>query len=296
MDYYCCIDIGGTMIKHGVVNQEGQIISQDTQPTHAHLGGLNILDKVISIIKKYSEGYDLVGVGISTAGIVDHISGTILHSGPQIPNYTGIAFKNEIENQLKLPCEVENDVNCAGLAEVISGSAKDSLITLTLTIGTGIGGCLLFGNKIFHGFSNSACEIGYMDMCGQEFQQRGSATTMVKKVSLWHQDDESTWNGQRIFEEAQVGNELCIKGIEEMIDSVTTGIATICYVINPETVVLGGGIMSQKNYLESKFQQSLSKKLIPQIAKKTNLVFAHHKNNAGILGAFYIISNKLKKQ
>ncbi|MBZ4265788.1 ROK family protein, partial [Streptococcus pneumoniae] len=90
----------------------------------------------------------------------DPDKGEIFYAGPQIPNYAGTQFKKEIEGRFGIPCEIENDVNCAGLAEAVSGSGKGAGITLCLTIGTGIGGCLIIDGQIFHGFSNSACEVG----------------------------------------------------------------------------------------------------------------------------------------
>lgn len=292
MTTYACIDIGGTMIKHGLVNQEGQILEKAQQATQAHLGGVGIMQKVEQILEQYLRQTTLSGVSISTAGMVDPIKGEIFYSGPQIPNYIGTKFKAHLEEKYDLPCEVENDVNCAGLAEVMSGAAQGSQVTVCLTIGTGIGGCLLIGEEIFHGFSNSACEVGYMQVQGQEFQQLGATTALIKKVAQRHQEDETAWNGYRVFEEAKAGNRICIEEIEAMIDVLTTGIANICYVVNPQTVVLGGGIMGQEAYLKERMQASLQAKLVPSLAEKTTLTFAQHQNSAGLLGAFYHFKQK----
>lgn len=292
MTTYACIDIGGTMIKYGLVNQAGQILEKAQQPTQAHLGGVGIMQKVERIIDQYLTQTTLSGISISTAGMVDPIKGEIFYSGPQIPNYIGTKFKADLEAKYGLPCEVENDVNCAGLAEVMSGAAKGSRVTVCLTIGTGIGGCLLIGDEIFHGFSNSACEVGYMQVHGQVFQQLGATTALIKKVAQRHQEEEVHWNGYRIFEEAKAGNPICSEEIDAMVDVLTTGIVNICYVVNPQTVVLGGGIMGQEDYLKERMQVSLQEKLIPSLAEKTTLTFAKHQNSAGLLGAFYHFKQK----
>ncbi|MDI9219012.1 MULTISPECIES: ROK family protein [Clostridium] len=292
MKNYISIDIGGTAIKYGVIAEHGTILIKDNMDTEAHKGGPEILNKVFRIVEKYLEKYELVGICISTAGMVDIEKGEIFYSSPLIPRYAGTKFKKELEERFLIPCEVENDVNCAGLAERISGAAIDSKITLCLTIGTGIGGCILIDEKVFHGFSNSACEIGYMHMFSSDFQSLGATSILTKKVAERKKSSEEKWDGYNIFEEAKKGDEICITAIDEMVEVIAIGIANICYVINPEVVVLGGGIMAQDIYLKPKFDKAIKKYLLPSIAEKTRLEFAKHKNDAGMLGAFYNFKNR----
>lgn len=292
MKSYVSIDIGGTAIKYGVIAEDGTILIKDKMDTEAYKGGPEILNKVFRIVENYLEKYKLVGICISTAGMVDTEKGEIFYSAPLIPRYTGTKFKEELERRFSIPCEVENDVNCAGLAERISGAATDSKVTLCLTIGTGIGGCILIDRNIFHGFSNSACEVGYMHMFDSDFQTLGATSILTKKVAARKQDSEEIWDGYHIFEEAKKGDDICITAIDEMVEIIGVGIANICYVINPEVVVLGGGIMAQDIYLKPKIEKAMKKYLLPSIAERTRLEFAKHKNDAGMLGAFYNFKNK----
>lgn len=292
MATYACIDIGGTMIKYGLVDETGNILQQEMRPTEAHLGGPGILQKVEEIIDSFIAKHAITGIALSSAGMVDPDKGEIFYAGPQIPNYAGTQFKKVLEEKYKIPCEIENDVNCAGLAEVMAGVAKNSRVTLCLTIGTGIGGCILIGESIFHGYSNSACEVGYMHMGGQEFQQLGATTALIQKVAERKDENISDWNGYRIFEAAKAGDEICMTAIDEMIDVLITGIANICYVINPQIVVLGGGIMGQEEYLSRLMTTALKAKLVPSLAENTTLAFAKYQNNAGLLGAFYHFRTK----
>lgn len=287
MSLYLAIDIGGTAIKHGLVDESGRILERQEWPTQAHLGGPHILETVCRLVEEYREIAELKGVALSSAGMVDPLKGEIFYSGPQIPNYAGTQFKATIEERYGLPCEIENDVNCAGLAESISGASKGSQLSICLTIGTGIGGCLVQGGTIFHGSSYSACEVGYLPLPGGAFQDMASTTALVKAVSKAHGDDVANWDGRRIFEEAKAGNEKCRSAIAQMTHHLALGIASICYVVNPEIVVLGGGIMAQKAYLEPLLQQELKEILVPILAEKTKLAFAHHQNDAGMLGAYY---------
>lgn len=169
MKHYLAIDIGGTAIKYGLISETGDLLEKEEMATEAYKGGPSILEKVKGLVKTYQDQMDLAGVAISSAGMVNPDEGEIFYAGPQIPNYAGTQFKKEIEETFGLPCEVENDVNCAGLAEAISGSAKDYPVALCLTIGTGIGGCLLFNSQVFHGSSHSACEVGYLHLSDGQF-------------------------------------------------------------------------------------------------------------------------------
>lgn len=294
MKNYVSIDIGGTAIKYGVIAEDGRILIKDNMDTEAYKGGPEILNKVFRIVESYLDKYKLDGICISTAGMVDIEKGEIFYSSPLIPRYAGTKFKKELEERFLIPCEVENDVNCAGLAERISGAAMDSKVTLCLTIGTGIGGCILIDEKVFHGFSNSACEIGYMKMFDSDFQTLGATSILSKKVAERKESSKEIWNGYHIFEEAKKGDSICIEAIDEMVEVIGIAIANLCYVINPQVVVLGGGIMAQDTYLKPKIEKAMQKNLLPSIAEKMRLEFAKHKNDAGMLGAFYNFKNRHK--
>ncbi|HEM3661612.1 TPA: ROK family protein [Streptococcus suis] len=292
MKTYLAIDIGGTQIKYGRLDEAGQILESYKIDTEAHKGGPHILATVKKLVADFHAQAPLSGVAISSAGMVDPDKGEIFYSGPQIPNYAGTQFKSEIETSFGLPCEIENDVNCAGLAEGISGAGQDCQISLCLTIGTGIGGCLLVDGQIFHGFSNSACEVGYLHLSDGAFQDLASTTALVQEVARLHGQDPSDWNGYKIFQEAKAGDAHCIAAIDRMVNYLGQGIANICYVANPEVVILGGGIMAQKDYLFEKIQAALKENLVSSLADKTRLAFAEHENAAGMLGAFYHFQQK----
>ena len=293
MKKYISIDIGGTAIKYGIICENSEIMLKESMKTEAEKGGSAILEKVFAIVEKLQGRMQekASGICISTAGMVNTEQGSIFYSAPLIPNYTGTQFKKILEDKFKIPCEVENDVNCAGLAENRSGAAKGAKIALVLTIGTGIGGCIVIDGKVFHGFSNSACEVGYMHMDDSDFQTLGAASILTKKVAEWKGEQEDIWDGYHIFEEAKKGDELCNRAIDEMCDVLGKGIANICYVINPEIVVLGGGIMAQEEFLKDRIKAAMDKYLVSSIAKHTKLAFAKHQNDAGMLGAFYHFCN-----
>lgn len=288
MKEYICIDIGGTSIKYGMVREDGSFLATGEMPTEAmQYGGPGIMEKAKKIVKAYQAEYQPEGICVSTAGMVDCENGKITYASPLIPDYTGTEIKKTLEELYGIPCEVENDVNCAGLAEHFAGASRGSRISVCLTIGTGIGGAIIIDGKVFHGFSGSGCEVGYMHLPGGEFQDLGASSILVKKVAAYKNTDPEKINGKYVFEQAKQGDEDCIRAIREMCEVLGMGIANICYVVNPEVVVLGGGIMAQKEYLKDMLRESLDRYLLPSVAQHTRLEFAQNQNQAGMLGAYY---------
>lgn len=287
MRKYVSIDIGGTAIKYGIIDENGEILMRSQMPTEAYRGGLSIVKKAVDIVERCQTGSRLSGICISTAGMVDVEKGEIFYAAPLIPDYAGTQWKQIMEKTFGISCEVENDVNCAGLAESVSGAARGSRSSVCLTIGTGIGGCILIDGKLYRGYSGSACEIGYMHLDGGEFQNLGAASILSAKVAARKGESAAEWDGYRIFEAAKEKDPICVRAIDELTDVLGQGIANICYVLNPQTVVLGGGIMAQEAYLKPRIEAALHRHLIGSIASHTTIKMAEHKNDAGMLGAFY---------
>jgi len=287
MKKYIVFDIGGTMIKYGLIDGQGSIIDGGETPSEAMLGGAHIIEKVIGVIKDYGKENTLSGIGISTAGMVDAETGTILYANKNIPSYTGTRVKDILEKEFDIPCEVENDVVCAGLAEQCAGAAKGSRGSVCLTIGTGIGCCIMIDGKVFHGAGNSAGEVGYMNMFGTQFEELASCRALVCNVAKQKKCSPEELDGIKIFEMAKAGDHDCIHAIEKMCEMLGYGIANICYVINPEAVILGGGITGQKEYLYERIRRNMDRYLISSVSEKTQLRFASLGNRAGMLGAYY---------
>lgn len=289
MKQYICIDIGGTAIKYGVV-QSGEIpeiIQTDSCKTPEN--GTKILQKVFDIIEGLKRNCGQTeAVCISSAGIVNSEEGCILEANDDlIPGYTGTKIADRVKEKFGIPCFVENDVNCAAMAEYYAGAAKGYHSMLMLTIGTGIGGAFIAGGKLLKGHTYSACEVGYMNMEEGTFEEIAATSALVARVAKRLHKTVDEISGKWIFEQAQDGNEVCIEEIDRMCDILAKGISNICYVLNPEIVLLGGGISAQTDWLKPRIEMGMEKYLIPVIRKKTKLDFAKFKNQAGMIGAYY---------
>ena len=317
---YFALDIGGTKTKYALLGEKGEILSTYEKDTQAQRGGSFILENVKGEIHRVlaelkgnpPEGAQadtkvdakaertteakteplLSGICISTAGMVDEIKGEIIHAGPQIPEYKGCKWKEEIERRFSIPCEVENDVKCAGLGEYSFGSGKGTSSMLCLTIGTGIGGSFILNGEVYHGTSHSAMEIGYMQIPGGMFQRMASTSALVKRVASRKGEPEELWNGKRIFEEVAKEDKICLEELDRLCDALSIGLSNLCYAFNPECIVLGGGIMEQKDILLPKIWGHLQEHLVPIVAENTRLLAASLGNRAGLLGAYVHFQNR----
>lgn len=136
---YLCFDIGGTKTKFGILNDNYQILEKNQIDTLAYKGGDHILNNIINIINEYKLKYDLAGIAISTAGVVDHKKGFILYANDIIPNYSGLNLTKLIKDATGLNASIENDVNCFALSHTL----LSNLDFLMVAIGTGIGGGII---------------------------------------------------------------------------------------------------------------------------------------------------------
>lgn len=291
---YICIDIGGTAIKYGVLEKNSQSRGEPgfretgSLPTPAG-GGPEIMETVCRLAVTFRDKYpDSRAVCVSTTGIVDSESGVILEENEDmVPAYTGMPVAERITAACGLPCHVENDVKCAALAEYHSGAAKGFSTSLTLTVGTGIGGAFIEDGRLLKGHTFSACEVGYMHMAGGSFEELAATSALVAATARQLGVPEQELSGKWIFEQARQGNPVCRERIAGLCDVLARGMANLCYVLNPRVIVLGGGISAQEEYLRPLLEEGLDRYLIPAVREKTSLRFAQHRNHAGMIGACY---------
>ena len=294
--YYICIDIGGTSIKYAILDKDGEIFVSGTIPTRITSNGNHILKdikKLTGDLLEQYRNYKVKGICVSSAGVVDPDKGEIIFSGPTIPGYKGTKIKKEIEKIFNIPCEVENDVNCAALGEYWKGAGKGAESMVCMTIGTGIGGAIILNGKLLNGTGYTAGEIGYMEINGEHIQNIASARSLVETVQEKKEGKGvAGLTGLGIFELAKQGDKDCIEAIDTVITNLSIGIRNIIYLLNPEIIVIGGGIAEQREYLEERIRRKVDRGLIGDIFKKTVIKMAQKGNHAGMLGALYGFLNK----
>ena len=286
------IDIGGTMIKYGLVSSDGKILSTDKIKTESNKGLNNILNKIDNIFKRYKEN-NPVGIAVSGTGQINGIIGKVIGGNPIIPNWIGTNLVKILEKKYNLPAVLENDVNCVALGEKWIGAGKDLSNFICLTIGTGIGGGIILNNQLFRGENFVAGEFGHILIKKGEFEQFASTTALIRLVK---ERTEKTLNGKEIFDLEKKEIVEYQEVISEWIENLTDGLSSIVYCFNPANIILGGGVIEQGEPLINKIKNSLFKKIGPQFKEKLNITQAKLGNNAGMIGASYLLLEKINKR
>lgn len=286
------IDIGGTMIKYGLVSSDGEILSTDKIETEAEKGLENILNKIDNIFKKYKEN-NPIGVAVSGTGQINGMIGKVIGGNPIIPNWIGANLVKILEEKYNLPAVLENDVNCVALGEKWIGAGKNLKNFICLTIGTGIGGGIILNNQLFRGENFVAGEFGHILIKKGEFEQFASTTALIRLVK---ERTGKTLNGKEIFDLEKKEIVEYQKVISEWIENLTDGLSSIVYCFNPANMILGGGVIEQGEPLINRIKNSLFKKIGPQFKEKLNIIQAKLGNNAGMIGASYLLLEKINKR
>lgn len=284
------LDIGGTAIKSALTDEHGSVSEYRETPTNAKDGGAAVMETAKEIARSY-EGFE--AIGISTAGIVDPQSGTIIYMNENIPGYTGVCVRQIFEEEFHLPTVVDNDVNCASMGETHYGAGRGYNDLLCATYGTGIGGAIVINRHIYRGVKGLAGEFGHIVThpegrfcaCGQHgcYEQYASVSALVREA---RKIDPSFYNGRVIFEEWYRGNTAVRMVIDDWIDEIVVGLVTLVHIFNPSALILGGGILSEP-YIENEINKRIFKRVMPSY-QDFSVHKAELKNTAGLLGASYI--------
>lgn len=286
------IDIGGTMIKYGLVSSDGEILSTDKIETEAEKGLENILNKIDNIFKRYKEN-NPVGIAVSGTGQINGIIGKVIGGNPIIPNWIGTNLVKILEKKYNLPIVLENDVNCVALGEKWIGAGKNLKNFICLTIGTGIGGGIILNNQLFRGENFVAGEFGHILIKKGEFEQFASTTALIRLVK---ERTGKTLNGKEIFDLEKKEIVEYQEVVSEWIENLTDGLSSIVYCFNPANIILGGGVIGQGEALINRVKNSLFKKIGLQFKEKLNIIQAKLGNNAGMIGASYLLLEKINKR
>ncbi|AKR07610.1 glucokinase [Bacillus cereus BAG1X2-3] len=285
MKEYIAFDIGGTQIKYGIVSEIGRVLKCKTVATEIHLGGEQIIQKLIYVSKKIMNEHTIAGIGISTAGIVDINKGIVTGGADHIPGYSTIPIIDRLQEILKVPVSIDNDVNCAAFGEKWNGSGREKANFIMLTLGTGIGGAIFIDGELYRGHSFSAGEWGNMLIEGKPFEEVSSISGLIRLVRKYKGKGE--WNGKRIFELYDKGDREVAQAVGIFFKHLAIGISNLAYIFNPETIIIGGGITDRGNEFLKEVKEEISKYLNQEIYNNCEIELAQNGNCAGMIGAIY---------
>ncbi|WP_130067312.1 ROK family protein [Bacillus albus] len=285
MKEYIAFDIGGTQIKYGIIPEAGRVLKRKTVATEIHLGGEQIIQKLILLSKKLMNEHTIAGIGISTAGIVDINKGIVTGGADHIPGYSTIPIIDRLQEILKVPVSIDNDVNCAAFGEKWNGSVREKENFIMLTIGTGVGGAIFIDGELYRGHSFSAGEWGNMLIEGKTFEEVASISGLIRLVRKYKGKGE--WNGRTIFELYDKGDREVAQAVGIFFKHLAIGISNLAYIFNPETIIIGGGITDRGNEFLKEVKEEVSKYLNQEIYNNCEIELAQNGNCAGMIGAIY---------
>lgn len=293
------IDIGGTDIKYGLVDLEGQILNFSLLKTESAGGIKELLEKIDGIIENTITN-NIIGVAISATGQIDGDKGMVIGGIDITPGWVGTNLVEIIQTKYNIPTIIENDVNCAALGEMWKGAAINTDNFICLTIGTGIGGGIILNKELFKGSKNIAGEFGHMQIvkngkdckCGNKgcYQEYASTSSLLKLVK---EKTGNVLNGVEFFNEINNNNDSYKKILYEWSDYFTDGLSNLIHIFNPSLIIIGGGISNQGDYLLEIFNNSLKQKVSKNYLEFLDIKVAKTGNYAGMLGASYLLMNKI---
>lgn len=296
-------DIGGTSIKLGIINEAGMITARKEVSYRFGEGKPTVMEILVRSIRELlnAEGSsveDMSGIGVSAAGCINSVTGSVADNGGNIPNWSHTEVCRILREEFGLPVTLANDGNCAVLGEQWIGAAKGFSDVLGITIGTGIGGGIITGGKLLEGSRGYAGEIGHFPthaggercICGLEgcYERYASTSALIRRASSEVPEFD---NGRAFFKAAAEGNETVKKILNEWIGEIACGIAGFIHVFDPQIILIGGGVSRQEDMLIAPLRDRVLSMVMPDFSEGIEFRAAELGNDAGIAGAVkYLIS------
>lgn len=285
------IDIGGTSIKYASFDTDKQTLAhKGAKATPETLE--NFYETLATIQAEVAAKVTLTGVAMSCPGAVSKSDG-VIYGASALPYIHDFPILKAFEALFNLPVSIENDANCAALAEVAYGAGKDYQDLLFFVIGTGIGGSVVLNRQIRHGAHLMGGEFGYMLMKNDTLSTEASPVRMAKDYNTLH---DTSYSGQELFALAENGEGDAIVAVNHLFDSLARAIFNLQYAIDPEVIVLGGG-MSQADFLLPRLQAALQV-VYDQVGIATvmpKLAICHFQNDANLIGAAADFMSELRR-
>ena len=285
------IDVGGTFIKYGLVDEAGNVLCKNKMETIQKTAE-GFVNELCEIANLYKEHKDILGIAISMPGFINNIEGIPLVCSV-LRFIEGYKLQEELSLRTNLKVRIENDANCVALAEKFSGNARECEDFICITIGTGIGGGIYLNNKLIRGKQFKGGEFCYMitkDKAGyQKLNENSSMTALIKMYKEYKKiSDTEKVLGSDIFKEAEKDED--IKAIiNEWYGNIARMIYNVSSMLNPEKILIGGGV-SAREELISELQNALNE--IPWWKHVScTIEKCKHENDAGLIGAAYNFIN-----
>lgn len=309
------IDVGGTNVKIALVDNKGKIIYSNSIPTRAEMGYEytinNMKEAITELIKETkSDPKNIESIGFGFPGQIDYQKG-IVRLAPNIPGWVDVPIAEIMEKEFGIPTRVDNDVRCAALGELNYGAGQGCENLICITVGTGIGSGLVINGKLVRGASNAAGEIGHikLDMNGGPLcgcGDRGCLEAFASGPSIVAMAEEYIKGGKStkyrelanpditpyiVSEAAKQGDPVAKRIFTIVGEYIGIGLASVVNLLNPEKIIIGGGVAAAGDLLLTPIKESLIKRAMPIAGSAVEIVPAQLGNSAGVIGASLLINS-----
>ena len=311
MEYFIGIDLGGTFIKGGIVDKQGNILVKDKTPTQANLGNDKVVNNIArlceSLLKQANINKDGVKIGVGTPGIVDSEKGIVVLA--ENLGWDNFPVAEKLTTLTGMQVKLGNDANAAALGETKFGSGKAYENTVFVTLGTGVGGGVIIDGKLFEGVRSAGTELGHTVIkvdgekcsCGRKgcLEAYASATALIRETKramqknpaskLWEVGDLDKVTGKTAFDYYSI-DKTAKKVVDKYIKMLGVGLTNFANEFRPEAILLGGGVCAQGDSLIKPLQKFVDKEIFagprgPQV----KILKATLENDAGLLGAAALV-------
>lgn len=308
------IDLGGTSIKAGLVDFEGNILRQNSRPTRIEKGHISIINDIAEQIEELAGAQGIPieyihSIGIGVPGLAEYDTGKVIYCSNL--SWKNIELGRELYSRLGRKVYVENDATVAGLAESLFGSTKGAVNSVLITLGTGIGSGIIINGRIYSGSHAAGSEIGHMIVgenfydcnCGNNgcFETLASATSIIRysqhRIKEYGESSQilelagnkiENITAENIFDAAKSGDDLALEAVDRMCKYLAKGIMNIYNVLDPDIIALGGGVSKAGDFLLKRVKENVAKMIYTTDIKYGDIVIASLGNNAGIVGSAFL--------
>lgn len=307
--YYLGIDLGGTNINAGLVDENGKILAKKSTPTMNGRASADILDDMAELCSKLLEENELTvkdveSLGVGLPGLLDKKKGVLVYANNL--NFDGVNVVKELKKRIKLPVYIENDANCAAIGENTCGAAYGDKNVIYVTLGTGVGAGIILDGKVFDGAFGGGGEAGHMVIvadgemctCGRKgcWEAYASASALrregriaaakypTSEIFRMVDGDIRLIDAKTVFDAADKGDEVAKEIVERYRIYVAIGLVNLVNIFQPEAIVIGGGICARGDSLTDPIVDILNTRVYGG-KLKTKIVIATLGNDAGIVGA-----------
>lgn len=299
-------DLGGTHLRAATVDELGRVHFHVKQKTPDAQNADQIVAELVRAAREgetqgADEGYSIHAVCVAVPGSVDVSAGRVVKA-PNLPCLDGFDLAEELTNELKRKAILENDANAAAVGEMWQGAARNRRTIICVTLGTGVGGGIVLEGELWHGVNDSAAEIGHMCVepfagvacgCGSQgcLEVYASATAIVRMTrEALPRHPESVLQGeqltsQRIYCAAVKGDQLALEVFRRMGAYLGIGLANLINVLNPEMIVIAGGVVNAWDLFANDMHQQITERAFPLPVAQLKIVRGECGDDAGLLGA-----------